>query len=109
MCRRFDAAPGGSWLLRILMMNLRQIIVTAAALGLGITSTSAAKPKSAKTFAADEFANLHRLIGPRVNEANWEKVPWMPSNDLWAARKKAAEEERPLLLWYMAGEPLGTC
>jgi hypothetical protein len=33
----------------------------------------------------------------------------MPSTDIYAARKRAAEEGKPLLLWYMAGEPLGTC
>jgi hypothetical protein len=33
----------------------------------------------------------------------------MPSSNIYAARKKAAEEGKPLLLWYMAGEPLGTC
>lgn len=90
-------------------MYLRQVFLSAAAIGLGWAAALAAEPKSAKTFSAEESANLHRLISPRENEANWEKVPWMPSNDLWAARKKAAEEDRPILLWYMAGEPLGTC
>jgi len=33
----------------------------------------------------------------------------MPSANIWAARKKAVEEDRPLLIWYMAGEPLGVC
>ena len=68
-----------------------------------------AQEKSAKTFAPEQFDTLHQLIKPRPGEANWEQVPWMPSTDIWAARQKAAEEGKPLFLWYMAGEPLGTC
>jgi hypothetical protein len=68
-----------------------------------------AQERSAKTFAAEQFDALHQLIKPRMGEANWEQVRWMPSNDIWAARQKAAKEGKPILLWYMAGEPLGTC
>ena len=46
---------------------------------------------------------------PGPDDAQWMQVPWMPSSNIYAARKKAAEEGKPLLLWYMAGEPLGTC
>lgn len=55
------------------------------------------------------FDKLHKLIAPSPNESQWMQVPWMPSSNIYAARKKAAEEGKPLLLWYMAGEPLGTC
>ena len=70
---------------------------------------SAAEEKSAKAFPAENAAGLQQLIRPQVGEARWEQVVWMPANDIWAARKKAVEEGKPLLLWYMAGEPLGTC
>ena len=72
-------------------------------------ATSGEPDRSAKLFRPDQFASLHRLIKPQAGEARWEAVPWMPSSDIWAARRKAAEEGKPLLLWYMAGEPLGTC
>jgi hypothetical protein len=65
--------------------------------------------RSAQSFHPDQFGSLHRLIKPQAGEARWEAVPWMLSSDIWAARRKAAEEGKPLLLWYMAGEPLGTC
>ena len=58
---------------------------------------------------ADSFEKLHRLMAPGPNDSQWMQVPWMPSSDIYAARKKAAAEGKPLLLWYMAGEPLGTC
>ena len=58
---------------------------------------------------AEPFDKLQRLIAPGPNDSQWMQVSWMPSTDIYAARKKAAEEGKPLLLWYMAGEPLGTC
>lgn len=70
---------------------------------------SQAEERPAKAFAPEQFPALHRLIQPQAGEARWEQVPWMPSTDIWAARRKAAEEGKPILLWYMAGEPLGTC
>jgi hypothetical protein len=89
------------------------MLTTRSTLGLALLgllpALSVAQEKSAKTFPAEKITELHRLINPQANEARWEQVPWMPSNDIWAARKKAAEEGKPILLWYMAGEPLGTC
>jgi hypothetical protein len=57
----------------------------------------------------EQFDKLRKLMAPGPNESRWMEVPWMPSTNIYAARKKAAEEGKPLLLWYMAGEPLGTC
>jgi hypothetical protein len=74
-----------------------------------LPAVAPAQEKSAKTFVPGQFHSVHRLIKPQSGEANWEQVRWMPSNDIWAARQKAAEEGKPILLWYMAGEPLGTC
>lgn len=52
---------------------------------------------------------LQRLIKPGAGEARWAEVAWMPSGDIWGARQRAAAQGKPLFLWYMAGEPLGTC
>ena len=68
-------------------------------------SAQSAKPE----IAQDQFNKLHQLIKPNPDESQWKKVPWMPSSNIWAARKKAAKEGKPILLWYMAGEPLGPC
>ena len=64
---------------------------------------------AAQQSAADSLEKLQRLIAPAADESQWMQVPWMPSSDIYAARKKAAAEGKPILLWYMAGEPLGTC
>jgi len=71
--------------------------------------SSPGQDRSAKRFTAGDFERLHQLIKPGPGEARWEQIAWMPANDLWAARRKAAEEGKPLLLWYMAGEPLASC
>jgi hypothetical protein len=65
--------------------------------------------QESKQPPAESFEKLQRLIGPGPDDSQWMQVPWAPSTNLYAARKKAAEEGKPLLLWYMAGEPLGTC
>lgn len=74
-----------------------------------ISKPLSAQEKTAQSFPAEKFAGLHQLIRPQPGEARWEQVSWMPANDIWAARQKAAEAGKPVLLWYMAGEPLGTC
>ena len=57
----------------------------------------------------DEFNSLHHLILPGEDDSQWMRVSWMPATDIWAARRKAANDGKPILLWYMAGEPLGSC
>jgi hypothetical protein len=54
---------------------------------------------------ADQFAKLHALIKPRSGEEKWTQIPWLSS--LWEARKRAAAEGKPILLWEMDGHPLG--
>ena len=74
-------------------------------------SISALSPIAADdaSVAPGDWPALQRLIRPGEGEARWATVPWEPALDLWKARKKAAEEGKPLFLWYMAGEPLGMC
>ena len=52
-----------------------------------------------------QFEKLHQLIRPHEAEQKWEQIPWLV--DLWEARKRAAEEGKPILLWEMDGHPLG--
>lgn len=55
------------------------------------------------------FESLHNLILPGKGDSQWMNVSWLPATNIWAARQKAAKEDKPILLWYMAGEPLGPC
>jgi hypothetical protein len=64
------------------------------------------KPKADKDLASispDQFDKLRSLIKP--NPGGFDDLPWM--TDLWEARKKAAEEGKPLLVWVGDGHPLG--
>ncbi|NJS40303.1 MAG: hypothetical protein HC783_16310 [Rhodobacteraceae bacterium] len=42
---------------------------------------------------------------PAKDEDKWATIPWQ--TDLWQARKTAAEQGKPILLWEMDGHPLG--
>jgi len=54
---------------------------------------------------------LHTLIRPHDHEWRHLKVHWL--TDVVAARKKAAAEDKPIIICYTGGagynEPLGVC
>lgn len=66
---------------------------------------NAAEPKSPD----GDLDSLQRLIQPGKDDSQWLSVSWLSATNIWAARQKAAEEGKPIFLWYMAGEPLGPC
>ena len=53
----------------------------------------------------DHLDKLHALIKPQAGEEKFMRIPWLTS--LWDARKQAAAEGKPILLWEMDGHPLG--
>jgi hypothetical protein len=59
----------------------------------------------------ESFPKLHALIRPHENEWRHLKVEWL--TDVVAARKKAAAEDKPIVICYTGGagynEPLGVC
>jgi hypothetical protein len=61
----------------------------------------------ADVLSARNFNDLLRAVRPSPGEAQWMQIPW--ENDLNVAAKKAAAQGKPLFIWAMAGEPLGTC
>ena len=65
----------------------------------------AGQSAAADAIPRNGFDRLHALIKPTAEEQTWALVPWQVS--LWEARKKAAEEGKPILLWEMDGNPLG--
>jgi len=52
-----------------------------------------------------EFFSLHTFIKPKPEELRWTEIPW--EIDLWEARQKAGEQNRPMFIWAMNGNPLG--
>ena len=61
--------------------------------------------RGAEPIAPEQFDRLFALIRPQAGEDRWAEIPWMTS--LWQARRRAAEEGKPMLLWEMDGNPLG--
>jgi hypothetical protein len=59
----------------------------------------------------DSFPKLHALVRPHEMEWRHLKVEWL--TDVVAARKKAAAEDKPIVICYTGGagynEPLGVC
>ena len=71
------------------------------------------RPASASKndLTLDSFRPLHTLIRPHANEWRHLQVQWL--TDVVAARKKAAAEDKPIIICYTGGagynEPLGIC
>ena len=60
---------------------------------------------AASTLGDADIGKIRDLVKPSKDEDAWESIPWM--TDLWEARKAAAKEGKPILLWEMDGHPLG--
>jgi hypothetical protein len=52
----------------------------------------------------EQFKQLQTAIKPAPTEDKWAQIPWM--TDLWEARRRAAAEGKPILVWEMDGHPL---
>src|SRR5258706_5773804 len=57
------------------------------------------------SLSREQFAKLHAAVAPSGDGERWMEIPWQ--TNLSAARKKAQEEGKPLLMWIMDGHPLG--
>jgi hypothetical protein len=56
----------------------------------------------------DQFAQLHAQIKPQPGELRFHEIPWLI--DVWEARRQAAKEGKPILVWSGAGgSPVGVC
>jgi hypothetical protein len=70
-----------------------------------------AAQRSKGDLTPQSFAKLHALIRPHENEWRHLKVEWL--TDVVAARKKAADQDKPIVICYTGGagynEPLGVC
>lgn len=78
------------------------VLTAAVVAGFVLTTPvySAAPP-----LGEDDAARLRKIVRPVEGEDPFDTIPW--ETDLWAARKKAAEKGKPLILWEMDGHPLG--
>lgn len=79
---------------------------------MGAWGPAAEPPGSAKfDLTPETYPQLHTLV--RAHDSEWRhlKVNWL--TDVVAARKKAAAEDKPIVICYTGGagynEPLGVC
>lgn len=80
---------------------------TTTAILSGLVLVALATAQSRADITPQEFERLHKEIRPRPGEAPWAEIPW--TYDLVKARKKAAAEGKPMIIWRMAGDPTGIC
>ena len=52
-----------------------------------------------------EYNSALKAVRPAAGEDRYAQIPWQTS--LWEARRTAAKEGKPILLWEMDGHPLG--
>jgi hypothetical protein len=86
--------------------------VFAAAAGLAVAPAADGGRRASKLdLSLESFPKMHALIRPHANEWRHLEVQWL--TDVVAVRKKAAAEDRPIIICYTGGagynEPLGTC
>ena len=48
-----------------------------------------------------QFEQVHKLIKPHPGESRWREIPWLTS--LWEARRQAAAEGKPIVVWTGSG------
>jgi hypothetical protein len=64
-----------------------------------------------RALTPETFPGLHALIRPHEDEWRHLQVRWL--TDVVAARRRAAQEDRPIVICYTGGagynEPLGVC
>lgn len=99
-----------------------RLLGVSLAATVGLSALPAQQPAATETTARtvqanklhltpESFPALHALIRPHDNEWRHLKVQWL--TDVVAARKKAAAEDKPIIICYTGGagynEPLGVC
>jgi hypothetical protein len=63
---------------------------------------------AADAIPPEQFDKLHKMIKPQPGELRFQEIPWLLS--VYDARKKAAEEGKPILIWSgSGGAPVGVC
>jgi len=86
--------------------------VGMAGTGAGVAYQALAERQGSKAdLTPQTFAALHAITRPQPGEWRHLKVEWI--TDVIAARRKAATEDKPMVVLYTGGagynEPLGVC
>jgi hypothetical protein len=74
-------------------------------LAAGLWAVLVGPAAAAAPIVAADFDAIRKVVLPHGDESVWTQIPW--GADLWQARRRAAAEGKPILLWEMDGHPLG--
>jgi len=86
-------------------MRFHTLLLSSAVIALAPWAIQAEPPKPIPT---DQFDKLSKMIKPQSGETLFLEIPW--ELNLWEARKKAAAEGKPMLVWAGGwGVPIGSC
>jgi hypothetical protein len=86
-------------------MIIMRSLVLSAAVSTWMAVSSIGPAAGAEPISARDFDQVRALVRPQEGEGKWDRIPWLSS--LWEARRRAAAEGKPILLWEMDGHPLG--
>ena len=89
-------------------LTVAVLLIALGGLAQGQRTEPARESPEPAALPADQFVKLHTLIKPQPGELRFHEIPWLI--DVWEARKKAAAEGKPILVWSGAGgAPIGVC
>jgi len=83
----------------------RILLLTILSTAMFVVSPLAAQSTRGSDSEAS-FRRLHESIFPAAGEEKWRRTPWVPS--ISTGVRMAQERKRPLFLWAMNGDPLGS-
>jgi hypothetical protein len=87
-------------------MFVRKLLLGCAPLAL--LAVVAARAEEPRPIPTDQFDKLFKMIRPQAGELRFQDIPWLLN--VHEARKKAAAEGKPILVWSgSGGAPLGVC
>jgi len=69
--------------------------------GIGSLPESVRAREQSPGISPEQFVKVHKLIKPHPGESRWREISWLTS--LWEARKKAAAEGKPIVVWSGSG------
>jgi hypothetical protein len=95
--------------------TLNSLLIVALACPAAVAQQPQAPEKQARgskdDLTAETSPTLHALVRPHDDEWRHLRVQWL--TDVTAARRKAAAEDKPIVICYTGGagynEPLGVC
>ena len=87
---------------------MRPICISGATVWTSVVLSAVLWANGPQSITDARFITLHKTIKRQPGESRWMEIDWYPS--VWEARKKAAEQGKPLFLMAgSGGAPAAGC